>query len=111
MDSRLIYKASRHLQPLWKNEGMDDGWMYFGDDKKINGELIIAEINSHLTTSELLLVLDRTSSKKIARESAFESIKEHLLLRDFSLWDIDFKHVVEFNRIGVFRKGTIVSAI
>lgn len=99
------------MQPLWKNEGMDDGWMYFGDDKKINGELIIAEINSHLTTSELLLVLDRTSSKKIARESAFESIKEHLLLRDFSLWDIDFKHVVEFNRIGVFRKGTIVSAI
>lgn len=99
------------MQPFWENEGIDGGWMYFGDDKKIKSEFIIAEINNHLTTSEILLVLDRSTSKKIARKSAFESIKEHLLVRHFSLWDIDFKRVVQFNLIGVFRKGTIVSSI
>jgi len=111
MDSRLIYKASQHLHPHWENEGVDGGWMYYGDDKKIKSGLIIAEINKHLTTTEILLVLDRTTSKKILQESAFESIKEHLLTRHFLLWDIDLKHVIEFNLIGVFRKGTIVSSI
>lgn len=88
---------------MWqRNYSADSEWFYIGDDTlKLNSliDLVFAD------EQPLYLVTDRHSSKQLSKSETFENTKNLLEKTQFSIWDLNFKKVIEFNKIGVYRIG------
>lgn len=63
-------------------------------------------LNNHLSGSSLYFVLTRNDSYELPFKEALTRIKELVDTNRFMVWDIDFTKAMEFNYIGVFRKGS-----
>jgi hypothetical protein len=48
---------------------------------------------------------------RIPANKAVAVVKRHIESMDVALWSLDFKKVIEINKIGVFRKGTCTANI
>lgn len=107
IESRLLYKTSKHLinkiEWIWYN---DTEWIYCGLANDFKEELISKHIQEHFTCSALYVVLSRTGSYKLAFDEALPKIKELVNTHRFCVWNTELTKVIEFNSIGVFRKGT-----
>lgn len=105
MDSKNIYISSQVFsrKTLWlRNHSADSEWFFIGSDtSKLN-----VIIDSFFAEEQALyLVTDRHNSKQLSKSETLENAKDLLEKTQFSIWDFNFKKVIEFNKIGVYRIG------
>ncbi len=109
LTSRVIYEKSKHLQSNVKWILIDDvEWIYGGttDDLKLN--IIINHFDNHFKGfKKFNISLNRNNSYEVSRNDIEATIIKLIGIENFFIWDSDFKNVIEFNEIGVFRKGEI----
>ena len=85
----------------------DNEWIYFGDGKGVNENIVIEAIISHFKDDSLFLVSTRQDSFKINQKDKERIIGEVQKFTNLFIWDKNFKRVIEFNYIGVMRCGEI----
>ena len=109
MESRLIYAASDSLKYKvnWLKASDDTEWIYFGAGADVNKQLAIESIYAYFPDPLLYIALTRKDSMQANRNDIDMAIDEILGLKNFLIWDIEFKTVIEFNHIGVMRRGYI----
>jgi hypothetical protein len=111
LDSRLIYHidAFYHLKVRWSRPGLksDSEWIYSGLHEDFKKELVVESIMRHFRNDiTLYLKLERKNSMSISRSDLISRLTG-LIGKDIRIWDDKFEHVIEFNKVGVFRLGTI----
>jgi len=106
----MIYKASEHLkyQIEW-TKATDSEWIYCGSIGEVKFEVVFEHIRMHFTGSNFYISINRNESFQSHSEELFTRIKDFVGLKDFFIWDSAFKKVIEFNHIGVFRKGVVLT--
>lgn len=107
MDNHLIYTVTKRLisHVVWQ-ETPDVGWLYCGLSDDLKTDLLIECINTHFLDEKIYFVLDRKQTCALDKANAITTIASNIDKRDFSLWSLDFKKVMNFNKIGIFRIGT-----
>ena len=112
MEPRLIYKASEKLQPKidWKKP-LDTEWIYCGAKGEVKFDVVETELNQFLDTSTLFVATNRNSSFQTDKQHIMPSISHIIGSKNFFVWNENFTKVIEFNHIGVFRKGIFDSGI
>ena len=109
MDSRIIYEANKTyhntiewLTPSTKSESE---WIYLNFEET-KSENLIQEIIESFFESEILFVsLTRNESFQTEKTNIVVKIKEYLTIQEFTIWNQEFSKVLEFNKIGIYRKG------
>jgi hypothetical protein len=106
MDSKNIYITSdTYLRMVsWEKQGEEE-WIYLGVGKDFELDKASQLVRSTLKTEEIYIVTDRKNSRVLLVEDIIKGIEMELNASSFVLWDSSFRRVVEFNRIGVARKG------
>ena len=109
MDSRIIYEANKtyHNKIEWliPSTKSESEWIYLNIEVT-NSENFIQEIIESFFESEILFVsLTRNESFQTEKNNIISKIKEYIKTQDFSIWNQEFSKVLEFNKIGIFRKG------
>jgi hypothetical protein len=106
MESALIYSVGSHM----KNIANWSAWVYCGIEDDIKEDVIENAVNEFFPDRMLYLVTNRKASGEVNKQDILERIKKGLGQNDFFIWDINFKKVIEFNKIGVMRNGLIPNA-
>ena len=109
MDSRIIYEVNKtyhnKIEWLMPSNKSESEWIYF-DFEETNSENFIQEIIESFFESEILFVsLTRNESFQTEKTNIISKTKEYLRTQDFSIWNQEFSKVLEFNKIGILRKG------
>jgi|HubBroStandDraft_6_1064221.scaffolds.fasta_scaffold544769_2 hypothetical protein len=109
MESSLIYAASDSLKYKvnWVNVSDETEWVYFGADAEVNKPLVVKNITDFFPDSSLFIAINRKESIMINRNDLAKSLDNILGLKDFFIWDSQFKKAIEFSHIGVMRLGYI----
>lgn len=112
MDSRNIFIAASRLNSKieWQKKSSDSEWFYTGLDDGFKRTEVNGLISSFFAGEEIYLVLGRRNSKIISKEKACNEIKCALSNEksmEVFLCDKNFKKMIEFNKIGVARYGTV----
>ncbi len=86
-------------------------WVYcrIGNDTK--EDVIDKALNEYFQDSMLYFVSTRKESSQINKQDIIERIKKELGQNELVIWDINFKRVIEFNKIGVMRIGIVATTI
>ena len=107
MDSRIIFESAKtYIQTVtWikpKNDAESE-WIHIGNN---NNEMTIEKIiQDYFITDELYVALTRNESFESNKESISDKIQPIIGTQDFTIWNWSFQKVIEFNKIGVYRKG------
>ena len=112
MESKLIYTASEamKLKIFWTKVAEDSEWTYFGDDIEINRNIVNESINNYFPNDKSLYISwKRQQSFEANKIETIELIEKLLGKESFFVWNTQFKKVIEFNRIGVMRRGQVNS--
>jgi hypothetical protein len=109
MESSLIYSASRSLKHKvnWIKVSAETEWIYFGAQDEANKPIVVKSINEYFPDSTLYIALGRKDSRQADKCEIGEAIDNILGIQDFLIWEMGFKKVVEFNHIGVMRRGYV----
>ena len=107
MDNHLVYTVSKRLitHVAWQ-ETDNIGWLYCGLSGDLKTDLLRESINEHFESEKIYFVLDRKQTSELDTVNAIANIASNIDKRNFSLWSMDFKKVMDFNKIGIFRIGT-----
>ncbi|MCO6176400.1 hypothetical protein NHF50_15225 [Flavobacterium sp. NRK F10] len=110
LDSRMIYETNKAYQNkikwLKQSPESESEWMYINFDNT-DYENCIHEIIVRYFNSEILFVsINRNDSFQTDRMTTIAKIKTYLKTHNFSIWDKDFSKIIEFNKIGILRKGS-----
>ena len=114
MESRLIYKVSHSINKVeWLNTTVESGaWIYIGNGDEMRKQFIISSINEYFAIDNMLYVSwTRNGSKEVLKENIENEVGNILGVDHFSIWDTDFKKVIEFNKTGVMRFGKVKNDI
>ena len=112
LDSKLIYSASEalKLKISWTKVTVDSEWTYFGEDWEVNKGIVNDSINYHFNSYNSLYVSwTRQQSIEVNKSQIIEQIEKLLGKQSFFIWDTKFKKVIEFNKLGVMRRGKVSS--
>ncbi len=107
MDSRIIFESAKtYIQTVtWIKPKIDkeSEWIHIG----INNNVVTIEniIEDYFITDELYVGLTRNESFESNKETITDKIQPLIGITDFTIWDWSFQKVIEFNKIGVYRKG------
>jgi hypothetical protein len=109
MDSRLIYSASEKVKHLlsWP-KSTDSEWVYFGAGHEVNVNTAMDMINEWFADTKLYIAIDRKHSLTFDKSEFLSVTSEILGYKDFLVWNIKFDKSIEFNHIGVLRRGMVV---
>jgi hypothetical protein len=106
MDSRLIHKTSEKLK--FKIDWIklsETEWVYCGEAGEVKWDIVAKELYSFFDDDIFHVATARTNSFTVDKEELLSSINNLVGRKNFFIWNEEFKMMVEFNRIGVFRKG------
>lgn len=107
MDSRLIFESARtHLRNVtWSKpiESLDSEWIVL--DSKNNFELLFNTIENYFITDQLYIAWSRNASFESDKNKMLKDLMPLFAKENFSIWNSTFEKVIEFNKIGVYRKG------
>jgi hypothetical protein len=107
MDSQGIHKASenlkRHLDLINPSEAE---WIYCGSKGEVKFDVVKTHLDDFFEELFCYVAITRKESFKTNKKSLFDNIKDHIGVINFFVWSEDFRKVIEFNDIGVFRKVT-----
>jgi hypothetical protein len=103
MEAHLIYTTHSHLKNLviWSE------WIYCGVGTDIKEDVINKMVHEYFGDVIIYLVTNRTESGEINKPDILGKIKKELERKELFLWDTNLKKVIEFNKIGVMRKGLV----
>jgi hypothetical protein len=106
MDSRLIHKTSEKLKFKvdWIKPSETE-WIYCGEAGEVNWDIVAKELYNFFDDDIFHVATTRTNSFTIDKEELLSSINDLVGRKNFFMWNEEFKKMVEFNHIGVFRKG------
>jgi hypothetical protein len=109
MDSRIIYESNKtyhnKIEWLMPSTKTESEWIYLNIEET-NSEKFIQELIESFLESEILFVsVTRNESFQTEKTNIIAKIKEYLKSQDFSIWNQEFSKVLEFNKIGIYRKG------
>ena len=106
MDSRLIHNISVHLTSKveWE-KAVETEWIYCGAEEEVKYDLVQSQINDFFSSLKLYVAIGRRDSFETDKHSIINLITDKVGRVDLSIWSDDFESVIEFNKIGVFRKG------
>lgn len=112
MESRIIFESNKtyisKVAWLRKSEQLESEWVHYGKGDKLNIDLIIKAIKTHLENNILQVSVSRQNSFSTTKEDFLTATDKLLGTDNFEVWDYDFKKVIQFNNIGVFRVGSII---
>jgi hypothetical protein len=107
MDSRIIFESAKTyiytVEWIKAKIGFESEWIYFGNPTELNLKTII---NEYFNEDVLFVALHRNDSFQSNRESIAEEIQHLMGTADFTIWNHTFQKVIEFNKMGVYRKGS-----
>jgi hypothetical protein len=105
-DARLIYERSRHLASNvdWYKHSANK-WVYCGIGDELQHEIITNDIYTFLGGDIFYVAATRNDSCIVTVESVLSTVFRKIGSTDFMVWSSRFNKVIEFNKIGVFRKG------
>jgi hypothetical protein len=86
-------------------------WIYCGIGDDTKEDFINNMINEYFQDSVLYFVSNRKESGEINKRNILERIKKELGQNELFVWDVNFKKVIEFNKIGVMRNGFVPTVI
>ncbi|ANQ49476.1 hypothetical protein MY04_2102 [Flammeovirga sp. MY04] len=102
MESRDLFNTSKRLlyKVDWENE-----YFHIGQPPTINMKSFLKTISNYFESKKIHLILDRQNSRSIP----IIDLEQCLTSLDFNylLWEENFSFVIEYNSIGVFRKGRV----
>lgn len=111
MEARLIFESNKAYLPkvgwLRPTDNSDSEWIHIGTGKKLDRKLIGGKIDTHIGSKLLFVCSTRTTSHQIDKNLFETQLNSLVDISDFTLWDEEFKRVIEFNHIGVLRLGII----
>ena len=111
MESRLIFETDKtykdKIEWIKTSEESESEWVYFSFEESLNEKDFLDLINEYLNSDILYIVISRKNSFKIKKESIISEVKEYLGCIDFTVWNQEFNKAIEFNKIGIYRKGMI----
>jgi hypothetical protein len=112
MDSRILYKTSEHLfhKVEWIRHDNNE-WLYCGLSNDFNDGLVNTHLKEHFSDNSLYFILTRAGCYEFDLNDALLEIKGHINDHTFSIWNTSFTKVMQFNLIGVFRKGSCAANI
>src|SRR5579875_1989902 len=106
MDSRLIHKTSEKLiANIDWIKPFDTEWIYCGSKGEVKFDVVEKELNEFLDSDMLYVVITRNNSFETSKQNLLPSISNIVGSKNLFIWNENFKKVIEFNQIGVFRKG------
>ena len=98
------------LKTTWTKVTVDSEWTYFGNGREVNRGIVNDSINNHFPVDRSLYISwTRQQSFEADKSETIELIEELLGKESFFIWDTKFKRVIEFNSIGVMRRGQVSS--
>jgi hypothetical protein len=106
MDTRLIYNKSEKLKLKvdWIKPA-DTEWIYCGAAGEVKWNIVTEELNSFFDSDAFYVATTRTNSLHVDKEGLLSSIQNLVGKKNFIVWNVVFQKAIEFNQIGVFRKG------
>jgi len=109
LESRLIYIVSHNQNKIeWLNVTVENGaWIYIGNGDELRKEFINKSIDEYFVDSRLYIAWTRNGSKQVPKKNIVYAINNILGSENFSIWDTNFKRVIEFNKMGVMRFGEV----
>lgn len=109
MDSHLIYTASDSLKYKvdWIKATPESEWFYFGAGKEANIEFAMKTVTEYFNYDILHIAHTRKDSQTTNKKEFLNAVENILGVENFFVWDSGFKKVIEFNNIGVMRKGNL----
>jgi hypothetical protein len=106
MDSKNIYISSERMKRLMSWPLISDTeWEYFGSEKEANKEKVKVIIDKYFEESDFYIVRDRRNSIECNKVNINSEIDSLLGTADFIIWNKSFTRAIEFNKIGVLRRG------
>ena len=111
LESRLIYKVSHSISNIyWSNPTKENGaWVYIGNGDELKTAFVFKCISEHFADNILYVSCTRSKSLQTSKDNIEAAIKDILGNHDFTIWDTQFKKVIEFNKNGVMRLGEVKS--
>lgn len=108
MDSRLIHKTSEKLSLRidW-HKPSDTEWIYCGSKGEVKFDVVGTELNNFFDGDVFYVATTRIKSFETNKKDLLLLLTEIIGSKNFFVWSESFKKVIEFNHIGVFRKGTL----
>jgi len=109
LDSKNIHIATRHARSkiAWMNCGESE-WVYIGEKEDFNLQKVDKEIASFFHEDRIYLSVDRHTGFEVSKDKAAWNVLKYLS-NDVFLAGEDFRNIMEFNKMGIFRRGSIVS--
>jgi len=106
MDTRLLYNKSEKLKLKvdWIKP-IDNEWIYCGAAGEVKWNVVAEELDSFFDGDAFYVATTRTNSFQSDRDDLLSSIQNLVGKKNFIVWNVDFYKAIEFNQIGVFRKG------
>lgn len=106
VDAKNIFIVCQHYKSLIQWEWLGDTeWQYVGIKNDYNEGKVSELINSHFSAQMVYLVIDRHNAYEIDLERVPAVVGEVLRNKELPLSNKDFSKMMEFNRIGVVKKG------
>ena len=91
---------------VWETNSGNE-WFYIGDRESMDTDVLQAFIDERFSENSLYLVDGRSSSCQIVKVDASIEIKSRISNQNIILCDLDFSLMLEVNKIGVARYGSI----
>lgn len=112
MDSRIIYECDKTYisKAKWLrfSENAESEWIHFGTGNNLNKNLIFDTITNYFDDDILYVAISRGNSFESDKASIHTKIEIYInKVNSFAIWNSKFHKVIQFNKIGVFRKGAI----
>ena len=80
-------------------------WSYFGARNEANKPLVVKSIAVYFPDTILNVAVGRKDSVQVNKNEIAVALENILGFKNFLIWDMQFKRVIEFNNIGVMRQG------
>lgn len=110
MDTRLIYNTSEKLKlKIDWIKSAETEWIYCGAAGEVKWNVVAEELNNFFDGDAFYVATTRTNSLQVDKAGLLSSIHNLVGKKNFFIWNVDFQKAVEFNQIGVFRKGVFNS--
>lgn len=111
MDSKNIYIGCNAMmrKAKWEKLKDDNEWQFVGEGKDFLLAEVQNRINEFFSGEDVFFVLDRHTSKEIAKETAAQEVKSHLQRNTITLCEKDFRKFMMFHYVGVVKQGVFSS--
>lgn len=103
LDSKRLFIKAEFLsrQVDWVNE-----WEYIGLVPGLE-EHFAKILDISFENERVVLIRGRNDSATLYQREIHNLLLQGLCNADFKIWNLDFTSVLEFNKIGVYRKGKV----